>query len=228
MSSKQYAYIFTTLYVLLLILLFLYLRISPRPREQSEDVIYVELLEMEEPVKRPKSRPKVAPRHENASRRDNDRQVTGKDENTQTVNNKTLFQMTRDGSDKEVNGGNNSARESDSQRNKGKGEGKKAFGNDQLDEGLQGRGLDAALPQPGAPKGNKEGIVKIRVRVRKDGTVSMAEYHPIGSSTSDEELVRLAISAARRARFTESSAVSQGGVITYRFVLKYEKSNSNK
>jgi TonB family protein len=220
MSSKQYAYIFTTLYVLLLILLFLYLRISPRPREQSEDVIYVELLEMEEPVKKPKSRPRVAPRHENASRRDNDRQVTGKDENTQTVNNKALFQMTKDGSDKEVNGGNNSAQESDSQKNKGKGDGKKAFGNSQLDEGLQGRGLVGALPKPGAPKGNKEGVVKIRVRVRKDGTVSSAEYHPIGSSTSDEELVRLAISAARRTRFTESSAVSLGGVITYRFVLK--------
>jgi TonB family protein len=106
------------------------------------------------------------------------------------------------------------------ERAEGKGEGKKAFGNSQLDEGLRGRGLVGALPKPGAPKGNKEGVVVIRVRVRDDGTVSSASYHPIGSSTSDEELVRLAISAARRTRFIESSAAANGGVITYRFVLK--------
>jgi outer membrane biosynthesis protein TonB len=69
-----------------------------------------------EPQPKPKPKPapvpkvKEAPRHENLSTRDNTQQVEGKAEETRTVNKRALFQMPKDGVDKEANAGNNRAK----------------------------------------------------------------------------------------------------------------------
>ena len=88
-----------------------------------------------------------------------------------------------------------------------------------LDEGLQGRGLVGALPQPIYPAGNKGGKVVIKVTVNQSGVVTDASYEPKGSTTSDKALVDAALAAARKARFTESKAFVQGGKITYLFKM---------
>ena len=60
----------------------------------------------------------------------------------------------------------------------------------------------------------------VRVSVDKDGVVTSATYEPKGSTTSDSALVDAAIKAAKRAKFTVSTAFVQGGTITYVFKLK--------
>lgn len=59
----------------------------------------------------------------------------------------------------------------------------------------------------------------VRVTVGPKGDVTSAAYEPKGSTVNDAELVAAAIAAARKARFTESSAAVQGGTITYVFRL---------
>ena len=90
---------------------------------------------------------------------------------------------------------------------------------DQLDKGLQGRGLVGNLPKPAYP-GNKSGKVVIRVTVDATGKVTSATFEPKGSTESDPALVSAAITAARKARFTESRAAVQGGTITYIFRME--------
>ena len=92
------------------------------------------------------------------------------------------------------------------------------MGNDQLDEGLRGRGLVGSLPVPSYP-GSASGKIVIRVTVDQSGKVSGAEYEPKGSTSSDAALIAAAIEAAKRARFTESRSFLQGGTITYNFRL---------
>jgi TonB family protein len=91
-------------------------------------------------------------------------------------------------------------------------------GNDQLDEGLRGRGLVGNLPVPSYP-GNASGKIVIRVAVDQHGRVTSAAYEPKGSTSSDSALISAAIAAAKRARFTESRSFVQGGTITYNFRL---------
>ncbi|MEG1405984.1 MAG: TonB family protein, partial [Alistipes sp.] len=91
-------------------------------------------------------------------------------------------------------------------------------GLDQLDRGLQGRGLQGALPRPAYP-GNQSGKIVVRVTVDATGSVSSATYEPKGSTAGDSALIEAAVSAARKAKFTESRAPVQGGTITYIFKL---------
>ena len=126
--------------------------------------------------------------------------------------------MDRSGADEPDNAGNPHVREGEEQT-RGTGPGLAADGLDQLDKGLQGRGLAGALPRPAYP-GAKSGKVVIRVTVGPKGDVTGASFEPRGSTTEASELVAAAIAAARKARFTESAAPVQGGTITYIFRME--------
>ena len=224
MSSRHYAYIFSAIYVILLAVAFRFGEFSIRPKEQPQsDIIYIEYVKPEPPPKpKPKPVPKVkeAPRHENLAPRDNTQQASGKAEETRTVNQRALFKMSKDGADKPANAGNPYARQDTVTTASGTGGGLNPVGNEALDEGLQGRGLVGALPQPIYPAGNRGGKVVVRVVVNQSGVVTEASYEPKGSTTSDKALIDAALVAARKARFTESKAYKQGGKITYIFRMK--------
>lgn len=224
MESKHFAYIFTALYVVLLAVAFRFGEFSIRPNEQPQsDIIYIEYVEPK-PAPKPKPQPvpkvKEAPRHEKLAPRDNTQQASGKAEETRTVNQRALFKMAKDGVDKPTNGGNPYARKDTVTVASGTGGGLNPIGNEALDEGLQGRGLVGALPQPIYPAGNKSGKVVVKVVVNQMGVVTEASYEPKGSTTNDKALVDAALAAARKARFAEAKVFQQGGRITYIFRMK--------
>ena len=166
------------------------------------------------PVK-PSPQPRV---HEQAAGEEQTAQVEGKDETTRTPNPQALFKMNKGGADEPENAGNPHAKEGEDKAS-GIGPGLNPDGLDQLDKGLQGRGLAGNLPKPTYP-GSKSGKVLIRVTVNSQGAVTSATFEPKGSTTSDSQLVEAAIAAAKKARFTESRATVQGGTITYLFRME--------
>lgn len=180
------------------------------------------LIDLTEPVPEEPPRPPVQvaeePRvHDEAAPVEQVAQAAGKDEVTETPNPKALFKMNRGGADEPDNAGNPRAREGEDKAS-GRGPGLNPDGLDQLDKGLQGRGLVGDLPRPSYP-GGKSGKVVIRVTVDARGRVTGASYEPVGSTTDAPELVAAARQAALKARFTESRAAVQGGTITYVFTL---------
>ena len=180
------------------------------------------LVDFTEPVPEEPPRPPVQvaeePRvHDEAAPVEQVAQAAGKDEVTETPNPKALFKMNRGGADEPDNAGNPRAREGEDKAS-GRGSGLNPDGLDQLDKGLQGRGLVGDLPRPSYP-GGKSGKVVIRVTVDARGRVTGASYEPVGSTTDAPELVAAARQAALKARFTESRAAVQGGTITYVFTL---------
>lgn len=201
--------------------LFLFVRFDFESLARSADEILVEFVEPEPEPKPEPPRPKVAEpqMHDRVSPVQNEQQVTGTDEKTQTVNTKALFRMNKGGSDEPENAGNPKAKEADEDAAKGDGGGLNAAGNAELDEGLQGRGLVGSLPLPSFP-GNHTGKIRIRVTVDGSGRVTDAKYVQSGSTIINDELIKAAEAAARKARFTESNAFVMGGVITYYFNLK--------
>lgn len=187
--------------------------------EKPGDTILIDLTEPapEEPP-RPPVKVATEPRqHDEAAPVEQVAQAAGKDEVTETPNPKALFKMNRGGADEPDNAGNPRAREGEDKAS-GKGPGLNPDGLDQLDRGLQGRGLVGDLPRPSYP-GGKSGKVVIRVTVDARGRVTGASYEPVGSTTDAPELVAAARQAALKARFTESRAAVQGGTITYVFKL---------
>ena len=188
--------------------------------EKPGDTILVDFTEP--PVAEPPKPPvKVAaePRvHDEAAPVEQVAQAAGKDEVTQTPNPKALFKMNKGGADEPDNAGNPRAPEGEDKAS-GTGPGLNPDGLDQLDKGLQGRGLVGDLPRPAYP-GGKSGKVVIRVTIDKSGQVTNAVYEPKGSTTSNQAMVNAAIAAARKARFTESKSFVEGGTITYKFNLK--------
>ena len=227
MSSKHFAYLFSALYVVVLFFAFRFGRFTIKPSEQHQsDIIYIEYVATPPPPPKPKPLPKPkvkeAPRHENLATRDNFQQVSGEAEVTRTVNKRALFKMSKDGADKPDNAGNPNAKRDTETKASGKGGGLNPIGSEALDEGLQGRGLVGSLPQPVYPAGNKRGTYKVVVRVvvNQNGAVTDASYEQNGSTTNDKAFVDAALAAARKARFTESKAYSQGGKITYVFITK--------
>ncbi len=220
--SRLWAWLVTASYALVVGVSMLFVSFDfGRHRSNNADVIYVEL-PPEEPVVRPDPPKRVAeaPRHERVTQTDNSREVSGKEEQTRTVNPRALFKMSKSGTDAPENAGNPYAREAEEDSAKGTGGGLNPTGNEFLDEGLLGRGLVGALPRPEYPAGNRGGKVVIRVTVDRSGSVTDAVYEPKGSTTSDSALVEAALKAARRAKFTESAAFVQGGTITYVFRMK--------
>ena len=214
---KLYAGVAAALYgvALAALLLLVYL-----PVRHIETPTMMEIEFIDEPKPAPK--PKVtsqAPRHENLSTtKQNTQQVTGKDEVTQTVNPRAIFKSNKGGVDEPEDLGNPYAKQGEENLANGTGGGLNSMGNDQLDEGLRGRGLVGSLPVPAYP-GNVSGKIVIRVTVDQHGKVTNATYEPKGSTSSDAGLISAAIAAAKRAQFTESRSYMQGGTITYNFKL---------
>lgn len=194
-------------------------------------LVYIPIVVMETPQmmiieiqEEPREKPKPvvttqAPRHEHlSSTRQNSQQVSGTDAKTQTVNSRAIFRSNKGGVDEPEDLGNPYAREGEENLASGDGGGLNPIGNDQLDEGLRGRGLLGNLPVPSYP-GNVSGKIVIRVTVDQNGRVTSATYEPKGSTSSDSGLIAAAVEAAKRARFTESRSFAQGGTITYNFRL---------
>ena len=215
---KLYGGVAAALYAILVAALLLLIYIPITVVEVPEMMV----IEFEEEVEPPKPRPVIStesPRHERISTTvQNSQQVSGTDEKTQTVNRRAMFQSNSDGVDEPEDLGNPYAEQGDENLAQGKGGGLNPVGNDQLDEGLRGRGLVGNLPVPSYP-GNASGKIVIRVAVDQHGHVTSAAYEPKGSTSSDAALIAAAIEAAKRARFTESRSFAQGGTITYNFRL---------
>lgn len=216
---KLYGGVAAAAYVVVVIALLLLVNITVTV---AEPPAMIEIVIEEPPKPKPRPRPAVStqtPRHENLSTvRENSQQVTGTDEKTQTVNRRAIFHSNKGGVDEPEDLGNPYAREGEENLASGDGGGLNPAGNDQLDEGLRGRGLVGALPVPSYP-GNTSGKIVIRVAVDQHGKVTSATYEPKGSTSSDAALIAAAIDAAKRARFTESRSFVQGGTITYHFKL---------
>ena len=215
---RRWATVAAAAYALLLTFAFAFVSFDfTRTAELGEEIE----IEFVEPVPEP-PRPVRAPSeprvHDRAAAEEQTAQVEGRDEQTRTPNPRALFKMDRSGADEPDNAGNPHVREGEEQT-RGTGPGLAADGLDQLDKGLQGRGLAGALPRPAYP-GAKSGKVVIRVTVGPKGDVTGASFEPRGSTTEASELVAAAIAAARKARFTESAAPVQGGTITYIFRME--------
>lgn len=185
---------------------------------EGPEMMVIEFEEIEPPTPRPVIS-NEAPRHERISTTvQNSQQVSGTDPQTQTINRRAMFQSNSDGVDEPEDLGNPYAQQGEENLAQGDGGGLNPIGNDQLDEGLRGRGLVGNLPVPSYP-GNASGKIVIRVAVDQHGQVTSAAYEPKGSTSSDAALIAAAIEAAKRARFTESRSFAQGGTITYNFRL---------
>lgn len=81
---------------------------------------------------------------------------------------------------------------------------------------LSGRSVIGALPKP-RYTADETGKVVVDVTVDAEGRVTTASYRSQGSTTNNSELVAAALEAARKARFSESETIVQGGTITYIF-----------
>ena len=85
------------------------------------------------------------------------------------------------------------------------------------------RKIVGSLPLPSTNYGkNKSGKVVIEVYVDSNGYVARTPaYKAQGSTTNDNQLIKVAMAAARKARFTTSdNEVPQVGTITYTFKLQ--------
>lgn len=229
MNSKHWAILITLLYGVAVALSLLYGAVEFEVHTPKEAELFIELVEPKsDPVpvvaqSRPTPQPEVAPYHPKEAPQEAVQQVKGEEPKTQTVNQRALFKMNNGDTETSEQSGNPLAQKGENEQSSGTSHGLNPIGTDALDEGLQGRGLAGELPMPTYPGGNKGGKVVVRVAVDKSGKVTSATFEPTGSTTSDSALVEAAIAAAKRARFTESSAFMQGGTITYIFKLKAEK-----
>lgn len=146
-------------------------------------------------------------------------QTEGVAEKTETINPNALFKPTVGSSSEEVPQGNRLAPDGERERHKGEGSGYNLQGADQLDAGLQGRGLREGLPKP-STRYNTAGRVVVYVTIDSDGNVLTAKVDLDGTTTSDETLRKLAVEAAMKAKFKPSQRTAQGGRITYDFKLQ--------
>jgi TonB family protein len=115
--------------------------------------------------------------------------------------------------------GNRLAPDGEREQNRGEGSGYNLQGTDQLDAGLQGRGLREGLPKP-TTNYKTSGTVVVRVEIDAAGNVTSAKVILDGTTTTDAQLHRLAEEAARKAKFRPSERTLQGGTITYVFKLQ--------
>lgn len=196
-------------------------------KEHSEPPFEIEFIEesVPEPPKpvRQQSAPTDvrrdrAPAHVEKAKREQSVQTEGEAEKTQTVNPNALFKPVT-GNSEEVATGNRLAPDGERESHNGEGSGYNLQGTDQLDAGLQGRGLREGLPKPSTHY-NTAGRVVVYVTIDSNGNVLTAKVDLDGTTTSDETLRRLAVEAARKAKFKPSQRTEQGGRITYDFKLQ--------
>jgi len=219
-TPRRWACAAAALYALVVVVAFATVSFDSRPAvEKSASTLEIVFVEPEPEPKRPPVKTANEPRmHDVAAPEEQTAQAAGKDETTQTPNPRALFRMSKSGADEPENAGNPRAPKGEDKAS-GKGPGLNPDGLDQLDRGLQGRGLVGNLPRPDYP-GQRSGKVVIRVTVNSRGEVTSAAFEPKGSTVSDAGLVEAAVAAARKARFTESRAAVQGGTITYIFRME--------
>lgn len=160
-----------------------------------------------------------APAHIEKATTEQSVQTEGKAERTETINPNALFKPTTGNTQEQLAEGNRLAAEGEREINRGEGTGYNLQGTDQLDAGLQGRGLREGLPKP-SKRYNTAGRVVVFVTIDSDGNVLTAKVDLDGTTTSDETLRRLAIEAATKAKFKPSQRTAQGGRITYDFKLQ--------
>ncbi len=217
-APRRWATVALLIYGGALAVLFLTVGIE-RPADAPSEAIEVELAPAPEPE------PRLAPKipepqmHDEPAAEEQNNPAPGEAPRTQTVNPRALFRQSQSGPDEPENAGNPRASRAEEDAASGRGTGSSPEGSDQLDKGLQGRGLVGALPKP-RYSANESGKVVIRVTVDRTGKVTDATYEPKGSTISNPELIEEARKAALQARFTESRSFVQGGTITYLFTLK--------
>ena len=199
--------------------------VVPKPAPLPPIEIVIEEESAAEEPKRPLSqsaptdvRRDRAPAHEEVARQESSVETSGEAERTQTVNPNALFKPTV-GNSEAVAAGNRLAPDGEEEANRGDGAGYNLQGTDQLDAGLQGRGLREGLPKPSSSF-QSSGQVVVYVTIDSNGNVTSAEVRQQGTTTQDATLRRLALEAARKAKFKPSSRTAQGGTITYKFNLK--------
>lgn len=146
-------------------------------------------------------------------------QTEGAEPETQTVNTNALFKPVVGNVEEMGEEGNRLASLGDRETDHGEMGGYNLRGHDQLDAGLQGRGLREGLPKP-RTSFNMSGRVVVNVNVDSEGNVISAVVEQRGTTTSDVTLHNLAIEAALKAKFKSSDRMIQSGSITYDFKIK--------
>ena len=226
-TSKRYAAVITLVVMTACALLLSLVNIEVLVRDAIVPPLEIEFIE-EPAVEEPK--PEVqqsaptdvrrdrAPAHVEKAQREQSAQTEGKAEKTETINPNALFKPVAGNSDP-VATGNRLAPDGEQERHKGEGVGYNLQGSDQLDAGLQGRGLREGLPKP-STRYNTAGRVVVYVTIDSKGDVLTAKVDLDGTTTSDETLRRLAVEAALKAKFKPSERTAQGGRITYDFKLQ--------
>ena len=227
-SSKRYAAIITAVVMLgaLLLVGIIEVEVVATPKVIPPlEIIFEEVAEAEEPKRVPQQsapadqRRDLRPAHVEEAKTESSTQTSGEAERTETVNPNALFKPTTGNSAETVATGNRLAPDGEKEQNRGEGAGYNLQGTDQLDAGLQGRGLREGLPKP-STRYNTEGIVVVRVEVDSDGNVTSAVVSLSGTTTTDATLQSLAVEAAKKAKFRPSQRTVQGGTITYVFKLQ--------
>ena len=152
-NPRRWATVATAVYALLLIGSFALVSFDFRQiHDKPGDTITIDFTEPPAPEPpKPRVRTATEPRvHDRTAPVEQTAQVSGKDETTQTPNPRALFNMNKGGADEPDNAGNPRAPEGED-RASGTGPGLNPDGLDQLDQGLQGRGLVGDLPKPSYP-----------------------------------------------------------------------------
>lgn len=85
--------------------------------------------------------------------------------------------------------------------------------------GLGGRDIVSRPPRI-TDNSQKQGKVVVEICVDADGTVTSAAFTQRGSTTSDNQLISLAVANAKRYKFTSGGADKQCGTVTYNFKLQ--------
>lgn len=216
-SSKRYAAVITVVVMAVVALAVSYITIEVEPTEEASMVVAIEYVEPEEVVENPKPQPTQA--YENVAKDNTRNQTSGNEEKMQTVNQQALFKPTAGTiPDEEVVHGNRLAPEGDAESHKGEGTGLNVIGDVEFDGGLKGRGVVAGYPRP---KGNNAvGKVVVSVVVDSDGNVIEAYIRAEGTTTSDSNLRKNALNAARRTKFKpDATRMTQSGTISYEYTV---------
>lgn len=226
-SLKRYAAVVTLVVMLCGALLLSLIDIEVGATSKAEaplEILIEEEAESETPKRVPQQsapadqRRDLRPAHVEEAKTESSNQTSGEAERTETVNPNALFKPTVGNSTETVPTGNRLAPDGEKEQNRGEGTGYNLQGTDQLDAGLQGRGLREGLPKP-ATRYNTAGRVVVFVTIDSDGNVLTANVDLDGTTTSDATLRRLAVEAALKAKFKPSTRTEQGGKITYDFKL---------
>ena len=230
-KARRYALVITLLLLLLLAILLGYgvlnVHLSEKQTPPAEIVIE-EFEEFEEEIVKPEKvqtpsqdvrSEKATTAHVEEASIEQHEQTEGAKPETQTLNTNALFKPVVGNVEELQQEGNRLASNGEQESSRGDMGGYNLLGSDQLDEGLQGRGLREGLPKP-RTSFNMTGRVVVYVHVNSAGDVISAVVEQRGTTTSNGSLHDLAIEAAMKAKFKPSDVTMQSGWITYDFKVK--------